>query len=380
MNRTSRVSGVLAAVGIVVAAALIGATAAALTGGSERKSSGTVAPIGETPSAKPSTPPKVTGPASVKLNPAKLKSGAAPSAPYLLNRKLVGDGPTVAIPGDGTVTAVVRSKARTLVLLDLTDPSGGTELVSYDGAGKQLRRIPDVSDLYGSPDGRSAAWVQHTVDEKGPVPGATLTFSDLATGRNTVLDLPKDLIVVPIGIQDGVVLFVTAVKQAMQLHSWKVGDATATLIDKPTEEPILLSPDQRSLVERLGEGVIPDCDQLVNRADGTKLWQNCSWLVREFSPDSRTVLTAPKNITQEDRVAIFDVATGKLIRQWTVGTEALEATIYEDDDHVLFTVAADDRRIVRCTISDGTCEQATKPVGIENFEDYEVLPRGGASA
>jgi hypothetical protein len=144
------------------------------------------------------------------------------------------------------------------------------------------------------------------------------------------------------------------------LYQWRPGAAKPTVV-KTVPRPSGLSLDGKLAASVSTLTDYGKCTHVVEVATGKRLWRTCEYGISGFTPDNRTAIGEPFYLDGYGNglASALDVATGKLIHEWT-GT--FRQAVAEDDQHLL--ILADDgeespESIIRCTIATGACELAT---------------------
>ena len=333
-------------------------------------STGTPTSPPATPTATPSTTPSktptrtasstpsstgLTGPTVIELEPGSYERGAAPSIPYVDKRTLV-DGRTRA-KSDRLVWQSVRTTDGPLAVVATGTDS--TELRAYDRDGKLLQRVPGVSTVKASADGRFSAYA--TTGPREEDKGAVVTWRSHDDSQTRQLRRPADYGLRILYVDAGFVYFSssTSVAGDAALYRWKLPGSTVER-RSGVQNPSAVSPQgsQVSMVTSTSdEG---SCSKVVDAAN-TRIgyWSTCEFSIRAFSPRGRTVLAgaAYTDGYGEGFTAVLENSTGKVLRKWN---GLVLGSAYEDEDHVLMVVEEKEHNaIVRCSIATGDCRLAT---------------------
>jgi len=335
----------------------------------------TAAPTGaSTPAPTPSGTPTAVVPKKVQLALSKLPRGREPQLTYVRGRQVVGGaGEAVTIPGDQQIVEAGRFGNQVLAILV---KDAGTEMARINFGGELSDRIPDVSSLVVSQDGRSAAYATiRTTSGGGRVKGGVvyLESQDAYTGEDVkpqVLKRPDDWDLRVLTTIDDTVFFRASgaeTASTWSLYSWKAGASTATRL-KTVGSPTALAANATVAASLNAASDTGSCSSVTTVATGKRNWRTCDYSVVGFTPDGSTAIGAPSSRDgyADGLAAALDATNGNLVNEWT--GLSFRDTVAEDDGHLLLLV--DDgpetkAAIIRCTIGTGACELATTPARTE---------------
>ena len=357
---------------------------------------GTVAAVHD-PSARPVTPPasttvptpavtaapafagvRVSGPIEV----AALPVGAAPKAPYVMDRRLVDRGRVVDLPFRGSparVYAVVRLGDGWIVsdeeLKHAADIAGTTHLhaVAADGTISDLLPGSTVKGVLGRANGSAVVTLDGPADS-GPTrvqvrgPGGKVL-------RST--SLPGDWRPVAL-LDDDAAMLIDAGSAGRRSVFWDLGSGRSVAIQGSDGLGGRggVQVFTNSTTTPSGEAVCSD----VFRGDPTRtrpIASSCTW-----SPDWPS-FDGTLAVAQE-----VDESDGELTELRVVRPETPDVAVasfagafhgeptWEDDAHFLVVATTrgkkDTSAVIRCS-TDGRCERATDPAGSAPFSDSPIV-------
>ncbi|NEA35553.1 hypothetical protein [Streptomyces sp. SID13031] len=328
-----------------------------------------ISPSGKPPSVPSttpsSTPPGFTGPTTVELTVSKLPKGREPQVPYLVGREVRGGAGEVAkVPGNGSIYAVGRLDPYVLAIVDKGEDTG-TELVRFDGYSNDVRRTAGVSSLVTTEDQSSAAYAAARISSQGSATKGATVYAEHG-GTVQSLKVPNGWNVEVLAYANGKVFYRSGETEqsAWNLYAWTPGAAKAVLQKVPA--PTAVSSDGRiaasaGLINNTGS-----CSTISEIATGKQLWRTCDNLISGFTPDGATAIGGPAYADGYCSLeqAALDTKGGTLLREWKGCFHQMKA---EDDQHMLMVAVASGgggdpgtkSAIIRCNITNGTCELAT---------------------
>lgn len=312
----------------------------------------------------------------------RLAASTLPTTTIDITRLPRGERPHLAYVVDGTIydrdvlTPIGNDTVRSLVELDdsyvYQVPTDGTtdksELrwVSKDGERKVLTASRRFSEPFS--DGYdTAAWVRqrkvtstggtwlndiYTVDNDGKVDsthGGPSSKSPMRiVGRSTpgwVLD-PQDL--EPVRINDG-----------KGLDGITYDDTIGATTASPYGDGAALA----GLIKRFDSQGRP-CTATAKigvQGNKTELWRSCRLMPISYSPDAEwaVLMDSRSDGLGPSTLFIADARTGQLIRRLDVGVN--QRVAWEPDGTLVLDVWTDNQMaLVRCDLTDGTCERGTR--------------------
>lgn len=313
-----------------------------------------------------------SGPRQLTLDVDALPLGATPTVPWSQDATLHLTGGRVdafAAPMDlerSAAGVVVVSKAGTAGGRFAAIVTRGQELVSVQSDNSLL------DDVASSKDGGFTAATSAQLSDRGEsIPGRqrTLWLVNAETEVSQIVELPAP------GVATDVVAVSTdgaAVLQPLEGED----PGSAVLVRDGEVETLDVSRVQAWSFEaevfaRVTEATdAGSCSAVRPTAEPmSDLWSTCEWQVEGFSPDGRWAWGVPSDTDGYGprSIAVFDAATGEVIREVELAPQRAEAAIldvsWEQEDRLVLEVAADGRyALVRADVLTGKAELATGAV------------------
>ena len=310
------------------------------------------------------------GPTRVELDLQTLSAGDSPAVPYLDGRSIVGEGFDIDVPGQAPIAGIAPVDDGVYVATGDGEAGWPVTRYSTDGDAEDIGTV--LNGPVASTDGRWVAYLTGETDEIGNPNGpATLHVVDDDTGERSSVTLrgAVDAYEVTIHtVSDGTVYFTPTDRRtgrSMSLQSWSAGDSAPQPVPGNVDATAI-SPDGSIVAGITRVTDAGACSAVVDRSEGTELWQTCDYSVRGFTPDGAYVWAIPSNTEGygPSAIAILDAETGALVRHY--GSEfpvqhqiTFPDAVFEDDQHLLVRAEQDGRTmLMRCELLTEECRTA----------------------
>jgi hypothetical protein len=322
-------------------------------------------------------------PKTVEVQIAGLKTGDAPSVPYI-------DGDTF-VSASGARQSVVPAKgsfvtdAAAIGGGDLVFEQDNMAVITYAAVGgpTDLPQAKSVTPPAIDSGNGAAVFALHDTDANSrPSTTDTIVYAGALSGGSGTVDTGMHVRQV-MGAYRGQVVFnaTDANKDEVVGVVMMSGPPGVTTPWANLKTVTAVSPNESLLagVPSRDEAQPGErhCSLMLDANTSATLWTNCSWNPVEFSPDGSRVLAldAPNEGFGPNHVAVLDAQSGAVVAEYTT-TGAFGRATFDGSDDSIVMVVVDGRRaaLVRCPTDGTDCELASPPASV-NLGDPDSFTR-----